>query len=170
MRNLRKGFTLVELLIVISILGALSASMAGSMGNSTAVAKASTIVANIDTCKAAAKMYYSANYNENLATYTAAKFLAPTDDEVTAGAVKYVPNWSSFTTAAKNIVYGIDAKDSGQGADKWAVQVDFSLAPDKDDILTALKKNVGYENIAASTYKFKVTLLTGEVGTFVAQE
>ena len=161
MKKFRKGFTLVELLIVISILGALSASMAGSMGNATATAKASTIAANVDTCIAAAKMYYAANYNENLTETTAAKFLAPTAQEITEGAVKYVPNWDKFDGG--NVVYAVDA--SGKDATGWAITVTISTAPDKDDILAALKKIPAYSDLADEKYIIKVVLSTGEVSS-----
>ena len=155
MKKFRKGFTLVELLIVISILGALSASMAGSMGNSTAAAKASTIAANVDTCIAAAKMYYAANYNENLTSETAAAFLNPTDEN----AVKYVPNWAKFNSG--NVIYAVD--DAGKDANGWAIIITITSAPDKDAILTALTKIPAYKDLADKKYTIKVVLLTGEV-------
>ena len=55
----RKGFTLVELLIAIIILGALASTMMLSAGNSVAAAKANTIISNMVTVKDAAVMYYS---------------------------------------------------------------------------------------------------------------
>ena len=57
MKAVRKGFTLVELLIVIAILGTLSAAMTVSSGSANAAAKASTIYANINTIKTAAILY-----------------------------------------------------------------------------------------------------------------
>ena len=59
MKKTRKGFTLVELLIAIIILGALASTMMLSAGNSVAAAKANTIISNMVTIKDAAVMYYS---------------------------------------------------------------------------------------------------------------
>ena len=58
MKNLRKGFTLVELLIVIAILGALSAMMASSSTESIDKAQATSIINNLQTMKTAAYSMY----------------------------------------------------------------------------------------------------------------
>ncbi|MBQ7214584.1 MAG: prepilin-type N-terminal cleavage/methylation domain-containing protein [Synergistaceae bacterium] len=58
MRKVRKGFTLVELLIVIAILGSLSAMMAVSSSDSIDASSASAILNNLQTLKAAAFEMY----------------------------------------------------------------------------------------------------------------
>ena len=54
----RKGFTLVELLIVIAIIGTLTALMTLSSTNATASAEAAKVVNGLRTARSAAIMYY----------------------------------------------------------------------------------------------------------------
>ena len=56
-----KGFTLVELLIVIIIIGILAGMMMLSTGGATAKAEATKIVSDMRNLKAAAIMYYADN-------------------------------------------------------------------------------------------------------------
>ena len=56
-----KGFTLVELLIVIIIIGILAGMMMLSTGGATAKAEATKILAEMRNIKAAATMYYADN-------------------------------------------------------------------------------------------------------------
>lgn len=58
-----KGFTLVELLIVIIIIGILAGMMMLAAGSATDKAEATKIVSNMRNIKAAAVMYYADNNN-----------------------------------------------------------------------------------------------------------
>ena len=61
MKRTRKGFTLVELLIVIVVIGILSAMMMLSSSEAVTSAKATAIISNLRNLKTAALAYYSDN-------------------------------------------------------------------------------------------------------------
>ena len=58
MKRVRKGFTLVELLIVLAVLGTLSAMMTGASSDAIDTSTASAILGNLRTLKAAAFEMY----------------------------------------------------------------------------------------------------------------
>lgn len=78
MKKTHKGFTLVELLIVIVVIGILSAMMMLSSTEAVSSAKASTITSNLRNLKTATL----ALYTDDMATYDADPQKVPTIKEV----------------------------------------------------------------------------------------
>jgi general secretion pathway protein G len=68
MVKVRKGFTLVELLIVIVIIGILAGGMMLASGAATATATATTIVSDLRSLAGAAVMFYADNLTANTQT------------------------------------------------------------------------------------------------------
>ena len=81
--KLRKGFTLVELLIVIVIIGVLAAAMLLASGAATASAEASNIVSNLRNLQSGSLMFFADNMDDLMAGNPAVVLY---DDPRTAGA------------------------------------------------------------------------------------
>ncbi|MBQ7221047.1 MAG: type II secretion system protein [Synergistaceae bacterium] len=155
LRKARKGLTLLELLIVIAIVGALAATMSVSItkSNPRAKAKAAAIVSNVNACRAAASLYYMELFDSSdagAAAENVTAFLPTTGDN------EYVPAWSDFRSGA--ITYSAE----GATPDVWTITVDFSKDSDKENIETAIKAIKGYSKIGTKK-AFEVTLLSGKV-------
>ena len=121
MKRTRKGFTLVELLIVIAILGTLAAMMASSTGDATVRAKVSQIVSNIEACKLAAAVYYADNFDSK----TIVMSEKTADDVLKAN----IPTYKDFEEG--NITIKALTGDDYKGRDNWTIEVDFTADADR---------------------------------------
>ena len=154
MKKSRKGLTLLELLIVIAIVGALAATMSVSItkSNPRAKAKAVAIVSNVNACRAAASLYYMELLDSN--------DVKDTEQNVTAflkADSEYIPSWGDFAEG-KDVKYTA----AGTKPEDWAVTVDFNKDSDSEAIAKALAAIKGYSAVGTKT-SFKVTLLSGKV-------
>ncbi len=144
MKKLRKGFTLVELLIVIAVLGALSAAMTMSSSTATAKAKAAAIVNNLKICTAGAQVYNFEHADDS----------GLKDITTTAMLAEAVPNFTDFIVAEADaatdkdtVVYAaVDVADTAAPA-KWSITVTLN-GTDMKTIVAALKTMKGFKKLA----------------------
>ncbi|HCL79900.1 MAG TPA: prepilin-type cleavage/methylation domain-containing protein [Synergistaceae bacterium] len=100
----RSGFTLVELLIVIIIIGILAGAMLLVAGSGTDKAEATKIVSNLRTLKSATLLYYADKVGgSTVAVPTDIGDLAPYMDRTADGLSDYVID--DATTASGDIIW-----------------------------------------------------------------
>ena len=133
MRNTRKGFTLVELLIVVAILATLTATMMVSMRGATAKAKAASIAANLESCHTATLLYYAASGDKDLSKVQA-------EDMLTTN----LKTWYKLKGGDGD---SIKYTAVGEGSKYWSVNVDFSGDAEAEQIAEALHNMRGYSNV-----------------------
>ncbi|MBQ7561934.1 MAG: type II secretion system protein [Synergistaceae bacterium] len=141
----RKGFTLVELLIVVVIMGVLTSMMSISSVGSTDSAKASAIIGNLVTMRKAALADYIENGDTN---WTDA-------DSVREAIAAYMNTKETAITAAKFSVLKQDA---------WYILYEFQT----DDSSSVKDKIAGKANLTGLYAATAATTVTNNIYTNVA--
>ena len=102
MKIARKGFTLVELLIVIAVLGALAASMSLSAKDATPKAQAARVISDFKILKTAVMLYNFDSRDEGPAIADAITYFNKHSDDYVAGKLRqYTVAEGTDTNAGK---------------------------------------------------------------------
>ena len=146
----RRGFTLVELLIVIVVIGVLSAMMMLSSTEAVSSAKASNIISNLRNLKTAALSWYADHLDDvdDLGTEVAALNGNRTD------ILKYLNNDSNTGDLANYKFLGTKEDKS------WFVYYDGDVSGNVDTKLAGRAESVGLLSAASAT-KPTSTLTSG---------
>ena len=137
-RNMkRRGFTLVELLIVIVVIGVLSAMMMLSSTEAVSSARASNIVSNLRNLKTAALAYYI----DHIDAYENVETISKDLNTVRSGILGYMGN----------DVSNIDTKYNFTGTDTGTWYVYYTLAGSDGNVKTKLAGRAASTNLRGAS-------------------
>ena len=146
--KMRKGFTLVELLIVIVIIGILAAAMLLSTTSATASAKASTIITDLRSMKAALLLLYADSMDNMPTVGNALQALKPYIDNPQ----KYLDTNSGFKieagtgAATGKWIMSFNINDKMKGSDLDDVKKKLAEKAEKVGLFSSLNADTKYTN------------------------
>jgi general secretion pathway protein G len=139
----RKGFTLVELLIVIVIIGILAGGMMLASGAATATATATTIVSDLKSLASSAVMFQADNMND----VDAKKLIG---DKGIENLYKYMQDPQKVEKEKAN--YTFQVKDDNGTTTWWVSYKDGRLTdPKVQEKVAGRAKDVGLYNTTVNT-------------------
>ncbi len=123
MRRTRKGFTLVELLILVAIWGILSAAMMVATQNATAKARANQIAIDLKTIASGVAVYCADDDTPTLAEFI-------TED-----------TWNKYLFGTKKANYTVAA--DGTDDTRWIATYNVALEPETETQMDKIKEAAG---------------------------
>ena len=136
MKRLQQGFTLIELMIVVAIVGILAAIAIPAYQDYVARSKVSEAMAAMGACKTSVTEYVQVNAGSLPATAakagcsnTSSQYVTSLD--VTAGAITVLPNWTAINGGAGSgtvtLTPGVNSAAGAQNVTGWSCSASGTL-------------------------------------------
>ena len=132
MKRLQQGFTLIELMIVVAIVGILAAIAIPAYQDYVARSKVSEAMAALGACKTSVTEYVQVNAGSLPATAASAGCSSVASQYVTsldvaAGAITVLPNWAAINGGAGSgtitLTPGVSLAAGAQNVTSWSCTV-----------------------------------------------
>ncbi|MBQ4430598.1 MAG: type II secretion system protein [Synergistaceae bacterium] len=174
MKRTRKGFTLVELLIVIGIVGILGAMGLIAGQEATSAARATVIADNLEKLAAAAMMFYEENSTQIDKDGTLDGTTAIDATALAAGINAYLKDANAIGSSATANTYFADVDGSG-AAITWWVGYQFGDSDGNNQVRKAMANKATRMGLVTTkggttAYTASTTTGTGDEATTTANK